>query len=43
MTEEMRLTGPTLSWASAKQASVPFSRAPPSFFEGAVRRPDESG
>jgi hypothetical protein len=32
-----------LSWASVEQASVPFSRVPPSSFEGAARRPYESG
>jgi hypothetical protein len=31
------------SWASAEQTSVPFSRAPPSSFEGAVRRPYRGG
>jgi hypothetical protein len=31
------------SWAGARQASVPFSRVPPSSFEGAARRPYESG
>jgi hypothetical protein len=31
------------SWAGARQASVPFSRVPPSSFEGAARGPYESG
>jgi hypothetical protein len=32
-----------LSWVSVEQASVPFSRAPPSFFEDAARQPYEGG
>jgi hypothetical protein len=32
-----------LSWASAEQAFVLFSRVPPPSFEAAVRRPYESG
>jgi hypothetical protein len=32
-----------LSWASMEQASVPFSRALPSFFEGAVHQPSGVG
>jgi hypothetical protein len=32
-----------LSWAGTEQASVSFSRVPPSLFEGAACRPYESG
>jgi hypothetical protein len=31
------------SWVSVRQASVPFSRVPPSSFEGATHGPYESG
>jgi S-adenosylmethionine:diacylglycerol 3-amino-3-carboxypropyl transferase len=32
-----------LSWTGARQASIPFSRVPPSSFEGAARGPYKSG